>query len=129
MNSTEILKTITGVLDTLSKKLGVAVDKIYPVLLRQVKVNLVQDIFSIIIAMIIIFVTIKVVIFVHKKYKKEDSYDSDYDLYNFLACLFGTIITIICFVVICFKCNQLIQIILNPNYFIFNHYIQPLIQK
>jgi len=128
MNSTEILKTITGVLDTLSKKLGVAADKIYPVLLQQVQVNLVQDIVSIIFSIIIIFATIIIGKIIYAKFNPKDSYE-DADIANFFIYSIGIIICIISVVTICYDVNQIIQIVLNPNYFIFDQYIQPLIKK
>ena len=126
MDSTEILKTVTGVLDTLSKKFGVAVDKIYPILLQQTKVDLVRDALMIIFSFIVLFFAIKLIKYGIKKNKEQDY--TDYD--DVMGCwIVGGLISAIAVFIIFVNVSPIIQIALNPDYYIFTHYIQPLISN
>ena len=124
MNSTEILKTISGVFDTLSKKFGVAASQIYPILIKQTKVDLVQDILVILVSFIVIFFSVKLI----KWGIKKDSPDSS-DPIMALCWIIGGVIILFAGITIITDTSRIIQILINPEYYIFSHYIQPLISN
>ena len=128
MDSNSIVQTISGVLDALSQKLGVAVDKIYPVLMAQTKVDLIQKIFSILIGLALIFISTKLIKFASKRNKKKQ-YDWEVDEIQLFSYIGAVVFIIAGVIMTLMSISDCIQIILNPNYYIFDTYIRPLINK
>ena len=123
MDSSEILKTLTGVMDKLSQSLGVAAGKLYPILLLQTKAEFFQKLAFIVIGIITIIIAMIII----RKAKKIEYKHYDDDGYKFfLYCLGGVMIAIstIMIVVCTMDC---IQILVNPDFYIFNNYIKPLL--
>ena len=127
MNSTNIINTVNGIIDTLSKKLGVAADKIYPVLLQQAKVDVIQNILLIAFMLGLIVIAIIYIKWANKNYKDSNSYGSE-DTIMYTSWWIGGIISLICLIIIICSISAIIQISINPNYYIFSQYIQPLIK-
>jgi len=127
MDSTNIINTVNGILDALTKKFGVAADKIYPILMKQTQVDLLQNILIMILSAIAIGISIMLIRWEVKKVKSKE-----------IDIMSGTvtaisIVAVALFIIgvahIIIDVGNCTQILINPNYYIFSNYIQPLIKQ
>lgn len=127
-----IIKTLSGAIDVLSKKLGVATNKIYPILLKQAKCDFFMDLSWIILFIIIFIVLTKFIISEYKKYSHDEGifYDSYYRG-EAVILIFGILISIGLYVggiiTVIYCVRDCIQIYVNPDWYVFIKYIKPII--
>lgn len=125
MNSAEILKTLNGVLNTVSSRLGIAANAIYPVLLKQTQVDLIQHILVCILCVVLMVGSVVAMIKLNKAVKAKEIDDD-----NEMIIIFLLVITlIIASIFFMTKASTVVQIWVNPQYYIFSNYLQPLIQQ
>jgi hypothetical protein len=123
MKGQDIINMLSQGIDMISQKLGVAADKIYPVLLKQAQYDMVMDIIWSVIGSILLIIAITLTIKIRKIIKTDDEVLILISIIGIVVGYFvGILITIICI-------PNIIQIIINPQYYIFTHYIRPLINN
>lgn len=106
---------IMSVVNQLAEKLGVATEKLYPMLLKQLKYNCVMDIIFIILSIGIIVYTA----YMFKKVIKNIKESHDDTGWILIGVLF--VILDISSVITLISCiTELIQIKMNPDYYVFD---------
>lgn len=137
MNGTEIIKTLSDGIDMIAKKLGVAADKIYPILMKQTQYNFAMDIMWLIIGIVLLIASIMLTTKIVKSLKNENGYfyhdthseNEEGGLATFFSFLGIGILYVVSIIMVIDHISEMIQIVINPQYFIFTQYIQPLLQK
>lgn len=124
-----MLENLDKVLAELAGKLNVATPFIWQALEKQVKVALTMNIIGIILCIIGAFVFYKLTRFLLKKYAESGgSYLDRNDFYQLVA-VFTGLIGIICLIGIKILIFQLIQLVMNPDYYILKNLLENLMPK
>lgn len=97
----------------------------YPVLVKQMTVDLITNIMWLVISIAVIGICVKLFMWAFKKDSSDDNY-TDYDDHMVLYIITG-IIAIVSLIIAIVCIQSIVQIKLNPNYYIFTNYIQPLL--
>jgi uncharacterized membrane protein len=123
---------INLIIDNLSKKLGVAADKIYPVLMKQAQCDLIIKMIWLGIGILLLITSVILTVKIVKSLKNENgSYYKDFHEEGGIGTTFSIIGIVLLYILsiflIIFTIQDIVQIVINPDYYIFNHYIQPLI--
>lgn len=135
MNSNQIIDTLSKGIDMLAKKLSVPANKLYGVLMQQVKFDVYKSILDIIMCIIFLCITW----FISKKFiksvKTENGYfyDSIHDSCStgFATYSVGAILVIAAIVLVTsifMDMQNILQIKVSPSYYMFKNYIQPLLR-
>ena len=127
MDSTNIINTVNGILDALTKKFGVAADKIYPILMKQTQVDLLQNILIMILSAIAIGISIMLIRWEVKKVKAKEIDIMSGTVTAISIVAVALFITGVAHIII--DVGNCTQILINPDYYIFSNYIQPLIKQ
>ncbi|NFF75906.1 hypothetical protein FCV38_02635 [Clostridium sporogenes] len=107
---------INQVLNNLASKFGVTVDKLYPILRKQAQVELVKSIAIFIICLVSLFIAFKIIKKANKKCKEDEEYScSDKAFFTFLISI---VVIIAGFLVGYNQAMDIIQISINPDYYI-----------
>jgi hypothetical protein len=120
------IKIISDGIDMIAQKLGVAVDKVYPIMLKQAHVDFIiavtKSLFGII-SIIIMIIFVKKMLNITIKdtiTEKKDVISLGYFICAVIFSIIGLVSTII-------YIPEAVQIYINPDYYIFKEYVQPLI--
>lgn len=134
MNSQDIINTLSKGIDMVSQKLGVAANKIYPILLKQAQYQLIMDIITSIIWTIVLIVGSILICNGIKGIQSEkgivyNSFEKGEGIFGVAYFMITIILIIISVTVLILTIPEIPQIIINPQWFIWTNYVQPLISK
>lgn len=127
MNLTDYTNTIDEIARYLQEKLQVPFDKAIEILQKQLMYELIITIVGLIVSTLFLVISWKIFKKLNLLYKKEDKYFDWFDDWRFIigiALIIG--ITLFAIIFICIDLPNLIQIIVNPEWYIIDKIIMPL---
>lgn len=135
MNGTEIVNTLSKAIDMLANKMSVPANRLYKIMQQQLKFDMYITTIHIIMFSIMLVIAL---IFGKKFIKSLTTKDSYYyknwhdtyaqDATMVSATILVSVIVLLVIILVC-SVSNLIQIKISPEYYIFENYIEPLMNR
>lgn len=117
-----VSEQINSVINNLSEKLGVAAEKVYPMMLKQAYITLFFEVFMVLVCVAALVICYKVSMWIYKKCK--DGYMDGIDyLGQIVAIIF---VLIVCLIAIPLMIYDIISIAYNPQWYVISDILSKL---
>lgn len=121
----EIANKVFEMLEQVAEQLGVAAEKLYPILLKQAKIDGIVNIIGLIVLIIITYFSVR---FAIKKYRKDVNEFDELTIEGFVLSVFAFLSTICLIVELSLIKTTILTPLLNPDWYILNELLANLIK-